>query len=85
MGLDETENQSAGFQFPLTSAVMDHVATQRGSRNDEARAIAGAIIAGGLGWLLLEGYLAPILDLDHIDRDKLRKRMGSLLQSLVDV
>jgi AcrR family transcriptional regulator len=82
--LDGFDFQTAGFKFPLTTAVMEHVASQRGTRNEEARAIAGAIIAGGLGWLLLETYLAPILDLDRVDHDKLRKRMGALFQRLVD-
>lgn len=82
--LDGFDFQTSGFSFPITTAVVDHVAARRGARNEGARTIAGAIIAGGLGWLLLETYLAPVLALDQVDREKLRKRMGALFQTLVD-
>lgn len=82
--LDGFDFQSAGFEFPLTTGVLEHVAARRGSRNEASRTIAGAIIAGGLGWLLLETYLTPILKLDGADGDKLRERMGRLFQGLVD-
>lgn len=82
--LDGFDFQTAGFEFPITGAVVDHVAARRGSRNETSRTIAGAIIAGGIGWLLLETYLSPVLKLDGVDHDKLRKRMGVLFQGLVD-
>lgn len=82
--LDGFDFQAAGFQFPITGAVVDHVAARRGSRNEASRTIAGAIIAGGLGWLLLETYLSPVLGLDGVDHEKLRKRMAALFQTLVD-
>lgn len=82
--LDGVDFQAAGFEFPITGLVVDHVATRRGSRNASSRAIAGAIIAGGIGWLLLESYLSPILKLHGVDRERLRKRMGALFQRLVD-
>lgn len=83
--LDGFDFQKAGFTFPITTAVVDHIAAQRGgSRNEGARTIAGAVIAGGLGWLLLEPYLAPVLSLDQTDPEKVRKRMATLFQTLVD-
>lgn len=82
--LDGFDFQKASFEFPITTAVVDHVAARRGTRNESARTIAGAVIAGGLGWLLLETYLAPVLSLDQTDPEKLRKRMAALFQTLVD-
>jgi AcrR family transcriptional regulator len=82
--LDGFDFQTAGFEFPITGVVVDHVAARRGSRNEASRTIAGAIIAGGIGWLLLETYLSPVLNLDGVDHEKLRKRMGALFQGLVD-
>jgi AcrR family transcriptional regulator len=82
--MDGFDFQASPFEFPITGAVVDHVAVRRGSRNEACRSIAGAIIAGGLGWLLLETYLSPVLDLDKVDHEKLRKRMATLFASLVD-
>lgn len=82
--LDGFDFQTAGFSFPLTNAMVSHVAARRGTRNEASRVAAGAIIAGGLGWLLLETYLAPVLNLDGVDQDVLRKRMSILYQKLVD-
>lgn len=82
--LDGFDFQTSGFEFPLTAAVQEHVAARRGGRNESSRTVAGAIIAGGLGWLLLESYLTPILKLDSVDTEKLRKRIAGLYSSLVD-
>lgn len=82
--LDGFDFQTAGFSFPLTNAMVSHVAARRGTRNEASRVAAGAIIAGGLGWLLLETYLAPVLNLDGVDQDVLRKRVSILYQKLVD-
>jgi AcrR family transcriptional regulator len=82
--LDGFDFKASGFEFPLTTAMVEHVAAVRGKRDETARFTAGAIIAGGLGWLLLETYLAPILNLDGVDREVLRERAGSLYQKLVD-
>lgn len=82
--LDGFDFTAAGFEFPITGAVMGHTAVRRGKRDREARIRAGAIIGGGLGWLLLETYLSPVLGLAGEDVDKLRYRMGQLYQTLTD-
>ena len=82
--LDGFDFQVAGFEFPLTGLTLDHVAARRGARDMEARTIAGTIIAGGLGWLLLEPYLGPILQLDGVDPSKTRARVAALLKTLID-
>lgn len=82
--LDGFDFQSAGFRFPLTNAVLAHVAARRGALDREARLRAGAIIAGGLGWLLLEGYLTPVLGLEGASPKALHARMARLLSLLAD-
>jgi AcrR family transcriptional regulator len=81
--LDGFDFKASGFRFPITAAVVAHAAAIRGSDDKEARIRAGAVIAGGLGWLLLETYLAPILDLEGVGRNQLRDRMAALYQELV--
>jgi AcrR family transcriptional regulator len=80
--LDGFDFQAAGYRFPITAAVAEHVGAMRKRPGREARLRAGAIIAGGLGWLLLETYLSPILDLDKLDRDLVRARMAELYSAL---
>lgn len=82
--LDGYDFQQAGYSFPITGAVLDHASARRGRRDREARKRAAAVIAGGIGWLLLQDYLAPILDLDGEDRDKLLVEMSKLYQTLIE-
>lgn len=82
--LDGFDFNSAGFNFPLTNAVLAHVASRRGSLDREARLRAGAIVAGGLGWLLLEGYLAPVLRLDGTSPKALQANMARLFSLMAD-
>jgi AcrR family transcriptional regulator len=82
--LDGFDFQAAGFRFPLTNAVLSHVAARRGTLDREARIRAGAIIAGGLGWLLLEEYLTPVLGLEGASPKALQARMAGLLSLLAD-
>ena len=82
--LDGYDFQNSGFSFPITGAVIAHAAARRGRKDKEARKRAGAVIAGGIGWLLLQDYLAPILDLEDEDRDALLADMARLFQTLIE-
>ncbi len=82
--LDGYDFGQAGLTFPITASVLSHVAARRGRRDREARKRAAAVIAGGLGWLLLQDYLSLILDLEKEDRSKLLLEMSQLFQSLVE-
>lgn len=81
--LDGVDFAAAGFEFPITGTVLDHVAAIRGAEDREARIVAGFAIASGLGWLLLETYLTPVLDLGGEDRDALRARMSAFAERIV--
>lgn len=80
--LDGFDFKAAGYEFPITGAVVAHVSGKRGKKDRETLERAGAIIAGGLGWLLLESYLIPVLGLPAKDRDKLIAKMATLYQTL---
>jgi TetR/AcrR family transcriptional regulator, repressor for neighboring sulfatase len=80
--LDGFDFNAAGYQFPITGAVVAHVAGKRGKKDREALERAGAIIAGGIGWLLLEPYLTSVLGLPQKEHDALLTKMASLYQSL---
>jgi AcrR family transcriptional regulator len=82
--LDGFDFKSAGFEFPLTNGVLAHVAARRGTLDREARMRAGAIVAGGLGWLLLEGYLTPVLGLESVSTKTLQANIARLLSHLAD-
>ena len=82
--LDGYDFSSGGFDFPITATVLAHVKARRGTHTSDAPEVAAAIIAGGLGWLLLETYLAPVLGLQDRDPEALRARMAALFASLVD-
>lgn len=83
--LDGYDFQQGGFSFPITGAVLAHASARRGKRDRETRKRAAAVIAGGIGWLLLQDYLAPILELESEDRDKLLVEMSKLYQTLIEV
>lgn len=80
--LDGFDFRDAGFSFPITGAVLRHVITQQGGDSREARERAAAIIAGGIGWLLLEPYLTVTLDLPDADPDARLDRISELFQTL---
>lgn len=80
--LDGFDFKAAGYEFPVTSAVVAHVAAKRGKADRETLERAGAIIAGGIGWLLLEPYLASVLGLPRKDREATLERIAKLYQSL---
>lgn len=82
--LDGFDFSAAGFRFPLTQAVLSHVEARRGALDREARMRAGAIIAGGLGWLLLEEYLTPVLGLEGTPPKALQSRMARLFSCMSD-
>lgn len=82
--LDGFDFQAAGFSFPITATVLDHVRARRGAAAADAGEVAAAVIAAGLGWLLLETYLSPVLGLDGQDPDALRQRMAARFATLVD-
>lgn len=81
--LDGFDFADAGFVFPITDSVVRHVAARRGADDQETRMIAAAVIAGGLGWLLLEDYLQTALSLDETDKARLLARMADIFQTLV--
>lgn len=80
--LDGFDFKSAGFRFPLTNAVLAHVVSRRGALDRDARVRAAAIVAGGLGWLLLEGYLTPVLGLEGSAPKTLQADVARLLSRL---
>lgn len=81
--LDGFDFTQPGFEFPITRTVVDHVAALRGADDVETRILAGHAIAAGLGWLLLETYLTPVLNLGDQDRDVLRQRIAELGEGAV--
>lgn len=80
--LDGFDFKAAGYEFPITGAVVAHVAGKRGKRDRETLERAGAIIAGGIGWLLLEPYLTSVLGLPKKGDDALLKKIAALYQTL---
>lgn len=78
--MDGFDFQGAGFEFPITQTIVDHVAAVRGDEGPDARTIAGFVIASGLGWLLLETYLTPILHLESQTPETLRNRISAMAQ-----
>ncbi|HEY8572090.1 helix-turn-helix domain-containing protein [Phenylobacterium sp.] len=74
--LDGFDFRAAGFQFPITAGMMAHTAARTGADDEEARVLAGLLVSGGLGWLLLETYLTPVLGLEHVPTEELRQRMA---------
>jgi AcrR family transcriptional regulator len=79
-GFDFTQ---PGFEFPITRTVVEHVAAVRGVDDRETRVVAGHAISAGLGWLLLETYLAPVLGLEDADVEDLRHRMAAFAEQAV--
>ncbi len=80
--LDGFDFRDAGFSFPITGAVLRHVIAQQGSDGVEARERAAAIIAGGIGWLLLEPYLTVTLDMPESHPGDRLDRISRLFQTL---
>lgn len=80
--LDGFDFKAAGFRFPITDAVVTHVAAIRGRKDRDSHERAGAIIAGGIGWLLLEPYLTSVLGLPQKEHDALLAKMAALYQTL---
>lgn len=81
--LDGFDFTQPGFEFSITRTVVEHVAALRGVNDVETRILAGHAIASGLGWLLLETYLTPVLNLGDQDCDALRQRMAGLAEGAV--
>lgn len=75
--LDGFDFKAAGYRFPITAAVLAHVEAMRGAKDLESRERAAIIIAGGIGWLLLEPYISSTLDLPQDERDALLARMAA--------
>ena len=81
--LDGYDFDAVGFQWPITQTLVGHIAKRRGKNDEEGRAMAGAVIAGGLGWLLLEDYLTRAVGLPRNKVEALRADMAKRFATLI--